>query len=317
MGGAAGTDMFTPPDISFMPLDPWPPRRRFLAALGGGVTLGFAGCLGMPGANFASYSTVGDSVDDLDYEAVLDRARSADYGVEAPFYVNGRERIGRPLGVAALTEQFGADARILHVQFQYSETKSLEARFTGAVAPQLTAVDDELGFEQPFRPVNLPPEDWLRERISLLFPAADPDALVVDLETEASRTDDSVVTIGVDAEPDVAATHTAFADRATETTVPETQGDGWINLGFGENGTAFGSFALVVPSAEITTRDSGHRYEIKLDSAGGFRLQVRLSAGEELPESEYRGVLREMFENVGLPAERVDEYEFEYSPSIW
>lgn len=292
-------------------------RRRFIAALSGGAAFGLAGCLATPGTNFASYSTVGDSVDGLDYAAVLDRARSAGYGVEAPFYVNARRRIGLPLEVPVLVDRFGEDARVLHVRFSYSETKSLEARFTGAEAPQLTVVDDELGFEQPFRPVNLPPDDWLRERIALLFPDADADALIDDTKTAASRTDESLVTVAVDADPDFAGTHAAFAERATETTVPATQGDGWINLGFSEGDTEFGSFAIVVPSAEITTRDSGNRYEIKLDSAGGFRLQVRLSAGEELPESEYRGVFREMFETVGLPAERVDDYEFEYSPSIW
>ncbi|MFW5934924.1 MAG: hypothetical protein ACOCQL_03640 [Halolamina sp.] len=297
--------------------DPRRSRRRFLAAVGGGVTLGLAGCLGTPGANFASYSTVGDSVDGLDYEATLDRARSAGYGVEEPFFVNGRERIGRRLEVPALVERFGEDARVLHVVFRYSATKLLEAVFTGAEAPRLTFVDDELGFAQPFRPVNLPPEDWLRDRISLLFPGADAEALITDAETEASRTEDSQVSVGVDAEPDFAGTHAAFAERATETTAPATQGDGWINLGFSEGDTEFGSFAIVVPSAEIVTRDSGHRYEIKLDSAGGFRLQVRLPAGEELPESEFRAVFREMFETVGLPAERVDDYEFEYSPSIW
>jgi hypothetical protein len=300
-----------------MDSDRRPSRRGFLAALGGGVTLGLAGCLATPGANFASYSTVGDSVDGLDYDATLDRARSAGYTVEAPFYVNGHRRIGLPLDVPALTEWFGEDARVLHLQFHYSATKSLEAGFTGAAAPQLTAVDDELGFAQPFRPVNLPPDDWLRERIALLFPDADAAALVADLTTEASRTEESLVTVGADADPDFAGTHAAFAERATETTAPATQGDGWINLGFSENGTEFGSFAIVVPSAQIVTRDSGHRYEIKLDSAGGFRLQVRLPAGEELPESAYRGVFREMFEAVGLPAERVAQYEFEYSPSIW
>ena len=308
--------MFSPTNTFGMFPDSRTSRRRLLAAVGG-VTLGFAGCLSTPGANFASYSTVGDSVEDLDYGATLDRARAAGYEVEAPFYVNGRERIGLPLDVPALAERFGEDARALHVWFHYSESTSLEAGFTGAEAPQLTVVDDELGFEQPFRPANLPPEEWLRAQIALLFPDADADALVADLETAASRTDDSLVTIGVDADPDLAGTHAAFAERATETTAPATQGDGWINLGFSEADAEFGGFAIVVPSAEVVTRDSGHRYEIKLDSAGGFRLQVRLPAGEELPESEYRGVFREMFAAVGLPAERVDEYEFEYSPSVW
>ena len=294
-----------------------PSRRRFLAALGAGTTLGLAGCLASPGANFASYSTVGDSVDGLDYGAVLDSARSAGYTVEAPFYVNGRNRIGLPAEAPVLTERFGAAARVLLVRFHYSETLFVEADFTGTEAPRLTIVDDELGFEQPFRPANLPPDDWLGEQVALLFPDADAAALVADAKTEASRTEEPFATVGVDTDPDFAGTHAAFAERATETTAPATQGDGWINLVFSENGTEFGSFAVVVPSAQIVTHDSGHRYEIKLDSAGGFRLQVRLPAGEELPESEYRGVFREMFAAVGLPAERVDGYEFEYSPSVW
>ena len=90
-----------------------------------------------------------------------------------------------------------------------------------------------------------------------------------------------------------------------------------MNLDFSADGSEFGSFAIVVPSARISTTDSGHEYEIKLDHAGGFRLAVTLPAGEEIPEDEYRGVFRELFEAIGLPAERVDGYAFEYSPSVW
>ena len=41
------------------------------------------------------------------------------------------------------------------------------------------------------------------------------------------------------------------------------------------------------------------------------------SAGKEIPEEEYRTVFREMFENVGLPAKKLDEIELNYTPSIW
>ena len=41
------------------------------------------------------------------------------------------------------------------------------------------------------------------------------------------------------------------------------------------------------------------------------------SAGKEIPEEEYRTVFREIFENVGLPVEKLDEIELNYSPSIW
>jgi len=294
-----------------------PSRRRFLTALVPSAALGIAGCLDGPGPNDASYSTPGDGVADLDYDAVLDRARSAGYSVEAPFYVNARARIGLPLDVPALADRFGEAARAVLVRFHYSGTRFLEADFTGVTAPRLVAVDEELGVEQPFRPVNLPPDDWLRAQIELLFPDGDADALAAELGTEASRTEEPYAAVGVDAAPDFAGTHAAFAERATETTASATQGDGWVDLAFAADGARFGSFAIVVPSARIATTDSGHEYEIKLDRAGGFRLRVTLPAGETIPESEYRGVFRGMFETVGLPAQRVAGYEFEYSPSVW
>jgi hypothetical protein len=43
----------------------------------------------------------------------------------------------------------------------------------------------------------------------------------------------------------------------------------------------------------------------------------RGSAGKKIPEAEYREVLREMFRNLGLPVEKVDEIDFNYSPSVW
>ncbi|GAB7095655.1 hypothetical protein JCM30237_28090 [Halolamina litorea] len=296
--------------------DRQPSRRRFLAGVAAGTVLGLAGC-STPGTNFASYSTVGDSVDGLDYAGTLDRARSAGYTVEAPFYVNARLRIGLPADAPALTSRFGDDARVVLTQFRYSETRFVEADFTGSEAPRLVIFDEELGFEQPFRPTNLPPDDWLREQFALLFPDGDAAAFVADAKEVASRAEENYVSVSVEGTPDFEAVTTAFEARAAATTTSETQGDGWITLTYAADGAEFGSFAVVVPSAQIGTRDSGHRYEIKLDRAGGFRLQVRLPAGEEMPESEYRAVFREMFEALGLPADRVAGYEFEYSPSVW
>lgn len=39
--------------------------------------------------------------------------------------------------------------------------------------------------------------------------------------------------------------------------------------------------------------------------------------GEQIPEEEYLGVFKDMFVDLGLPSKRVDEFEFEYVPTIW
>ncbi len=109
----------------------------------------------------------------------------------------------------------------------------------------------------------------------------------------------------------------AFDDRATATSSSETGGGGWVNHAFLEGDREFGRFSIVVPSVRIVTTDDGHEYRIKLDRLGGLNLAMLLDPGETMPESEYRGVFSHMFETLGLPAERVDDYEFEYTPSNW
>ena len=57
-----------------------------------------------------------------------------------------------------------------------------------------------------------------------------------------------------------------------------------------------------------------------MSSSGFIRADITMpigSAGKEIPEEEYRTVFREMFENLGLPAEKLDEMELDYTPSIW
>ncbi len=293
-------------------------RRRFLAAAAAVGSL--AGCLTPRQVDHAAYSTAGDSLPDVDYEAVQQRARDAGYDVDGPYYVNAKRELGRPLDVPALTEQFGDDARVVLTQFRYSETRFFEADYTvQGSGVRLAIFDDALAFGQPFGPTNLPPDDWLREQFALLFgtDAAETEALLADVKAAAAGTEDHFVTYHVDRGPDLRAVHGAFSDAATETTVSPTYGDGWATIEFSDGDTEFGQFSIVVPSVRISTTDSGHDYRIKLDRLGGVTLAVVLDAGETIPESEYRGVFREMFETLGLPPERVDAYTFEYTPSNW
>jgi hypothetical protein len=41
------------------------------------------------------------------------------------------------------------------------------------------------------------------------------------------------------------------------------------------------------------------------------------SAGNKIPEKEYKSIYKEMFGKVGLPAEKVDEINFDYTASVW
>lgn len=89
---------------------------------------------------------------------------------------------------------------------------------------------------------------------------------------------------------------------------------------FYRNDTKLGCVGFVIPETTITQKHNSNKYNIYVSSSGFIRTDIAMptgSAGEEIPEEEYRKVFREMFENLGLPAERLDEIELYYSPSIW
>jgi len=49
---------------------------------------------------------------------------------------------------------------------------------------------------------------------------------------------------------------------------------------------------------------------IRIDRLGGVGMEIDLGAGEQIPGAEYRRIFKDMFVNLGLPAEKVDDFEF-------
>lgn len=289
-------------------------RRALIAAAAGVVT---AGCGRLVG-DHAAYSTPGDNAP-VAYRAAQRRAREAGYRVVGPFYVNARDRLGRSLTVPVLTDRYGTDARLLRVTLDSSPTRGLEAGFTDPEAEtRLVFVDDELASPRPFRPRNLPPDDWLLGQFRRLFgiDAASAAELVASVRQAAAGTDDTICTYRTDRRVAATAIHRWLADGADRVTARPTTGDGWVELSYDAD-ESLGTITLVVPSVRIVDRDRGHTYTVKLDREGGFWLLVTLPTGERIPDEEYRTVFRTMFETLGLPADRVADYTFTYTASNW
>ena len=80
-----------------------------------------------------------------------------------------------------------------------------------------------------------------------------------------------------------------------------------------------GYIKYFIPTAEVETFGNGNEYKLELRASGDVKLEIIMpggSSGEKIPEEEYRAVFREMFENMGLPREAVDRFEFSYSTSL-
>jgi len=89
---------------------------------------------------------------------------------------------------------------------------------------------------------------------------------------------------------------------------------------FYRNDTKLGYVEFVIPETTITRKYNSNEYNIYVNSTGLICIDIMMptgSAGKEIPEEEYRTVFREMFENVGLPVEKLDEIELNYTPGIW
>lgn len=118
-------------------------------------------------------------------------------------------------------------------------------------------------------------------------------------------------------EPAFPRTYESLTDDATTSTGSETHGDGWYEATFSREEERFATVDFVVQSTKIIHRRDEQIYTIKLDRLGGFNLTIELPPQEEIPEDEYRDVFRQMFTDVGLPPEVIDELTFEYTPTVW
>ncbi|MCD4846022.1 MAG: hypothetical protein K8R25_16205 [Methanosarcinales archaeon] len=53
----------------------------------------------------------------------------------------------------------------------------------------------------------------------------------------------------------------------------------------------------------------------KIDRLGGVDIGIKFGTKVQIPEEEYRRIFKDMFVNLGLSAEKVDE--FEYIADLW
>jgi hypothetical protein len=98
------------------------------------------------------------------------------------------------------------------------------------------------------------------------------------------------------------------------------RGEGGCSEIFYNEGNKTGKIDYIVPNTEISHREGWHTYIIKIDRTGSMYLKIKLgpnSAGETIPEEEYRNVFKKMFEDLGLPQEKLDRLPFNYSGYVW
>lgn len=264
-------------------------------------------------STYHSDSTV---VDDADFDAVLENARAAGYAVEV------RDGNGvHPEDVTALERELGPDYRVFRTVFCYDEHTRMEVLFGAADEANGGVIveffDDD--YPGPFTVHQLPPDAWIRDRLTLLFEMDDATAAayVVELRDRIRNDNDGVPSVEVDEAPNLGAVHENFTSQATTVSEKGPTGSGWYERRYVVDNRTVGGFDFVVAAAVVGHREGRRTYEIHVDRLGGLQLVSEGPAGQELPDDDLREVFRGMLRDLGLPPGAVDRVTFEYRSSVW
>ncbi len=268
------------------------------------------------------YSTGGQNLGDIEYDEILLSAENAGYLVEGPYFVNVRVRDATGLyspEILEAKEQFGDEYLLNYVTHYYTQDSLMEIMFfkkdeTSVMVFNYTRPDP---YFSPFGVEHLPDNSWIIERFMHAYEIDSQTAenYLELLKDNIQDENEPKISINVPVYPQ--SIYDDLSERSTASDVSPTYGEGFATQSFYLNDELIGEMNFIVPNHEIIHRMDGVRYTVKLDKLGGMDLSITADTGERIPEEEYREIFREMLTNMGLPPEYVDEFEFNYSPSMW
>ncbi|KAF5424482.1 MAG: hypothetical protein C5S44_01515 [Candidatus Methanocomedens sp.] len=263
----------------------------------------------------AEYSTSGSNLGEIDYDKIISNAKNAGYVV----HVNTKNTIGmHPQNIKELDERLGDDYRIVLVNFYLTEDTGFDATLPKKPDDEtkirffnISESRYDRGFLAPFELKHLPSDEWIIERFKLMFGLDEQKAQHYLAQLKDSINRDQEPEILIKETPDLLAVYNYFKETSSNSTLSLTLGAGTCKETFYKGNETIGTIPYTIPNARITLQDNGHEYSINIDRLGGVAPYIILSDKEQkIPEEEYRRIFKDMFTDLGLPAEKVDEFEF-------
>ena len=264
----------------------------------------------------AEYSTSGSNLGEIDYDKIISNAKKSGYIV----HVNTKNTIGmHPQNIKELDERLGDDYRIVLVHFHFTEDSGFEAAL-----PKKHDDETKIRFfnisentygrspNAPFELKDLPSDEWIIERFKLMFGFDEQKAQYYLAQLKDSINRDQEPEILIKETPDLLAVYNNFKETSSNSTLSLTVGGGSCKETFYKGNETIGTIPYTIPNARVTLQDNGHEYIIKIDRLGGVAPEIILGAKEQIPEEEYRRIFKDMFTDLGLTAEKVDEFEFNF-----
>jgi hypothetical protein len=127
----------------------------------------------------AVYDTPGSNLGEIDYDKIISNAKNAGYKVDGPYYGNAKAKDAHglhPQNIKELDERLGDDYRMIWVYFYYTEDSGIEATLPrkqgGETKIRFFNISEsryDRGLLAPFELKDLPSDEWIIERIKLMF----------------------------------------------------------------------------------------------------------------------------------------------------
>ena len=255
------------------------------------------------------------------YDRVVANAQETGYKTEV-YYANAKEKeiYGlRPGTIEGLDPRLSSDYLMNSLSIYYSNSSWISISFLSGQESSISFYsEDSLA---KYRPEDLPEREWIVQKFKIIF-GMNEEEVEAYLPEENWEVNDIFFDQVTVTEPlDFAATRKYLVEEATDSIFDaQTSGEGSCTETFYNGSQKIGDIYYIVPNTEISHREDWNVYTIKIDRLGGLYLKVSLgpgSSGKTIPKDEYRAVFKRMFTDLGLPPEKVDEFEFEYIGGNW
>jgi len=268
------------------------------------------------------YTTGGKNFGNVNYRQIMENAEEADYEINGPFFVNVRPQDStgiHPNNIPELEKHLGDEYLLKFATYYYNKDTVMELMFTDEDRTSITFFNysrPDPHFS-PFKVEHLPSDNWIIDKMVLVF-GFDKQRSINHIQAMKAGIEEGERPKMEISSP--VSTHLLYNDMeemSTSSNFSLTRGEGSTTLLFYNNEELVGRINCVVPNHRIVHRTENGIYSVKIDKLGGVDLSLELDSGESIPEEKYIGVFKEMFNNIGLPESYVDEFEFDYSPSVW
>lgn len=270
-------------------------------------------------ADHAWYQSDEVDIGPIDYEAVLAKAEDSGYDISGPrVQLEGVNAI-EPGQVEAIEKRFGTAYLVDRVEMYYDENTYLEVCKYESSETVITLWNyDHSDYSTPLEVFEFPDDTWMLEMFGLLFglDEAGSREFLERLKLEGKQ-QQGYASFRTNRSVDFPAVYAYLSQNSTRSTFKYGL---WNDEVFYRNGKKIGYVAYLVPEAAISTDHRFNKYSIELSSTGFAQLNINMhmgSAGKTVSEEEYLAVFREMFKELGLPQEKVEEFKFEYNPGVW